>query len=111
MEISFVNAHQLGPATRSAECAAILCSPCSWSPRFTGRNTWPSDKAAAEVQASIATFTHVDWNGEGRTKVGVFRIGFFWVLDTNGNQIFDQGIDEAFAFGGITGDKPVVGKW
>src|SRR6266436_5135385 len=29
------------------------------SPRFTGRNTWPSAKPAAEVQASIATFTQV----------------------------------------------------
>jgi hypothetical protein len=38
-------------------------------------------------------------------------MGFFWVLDTNGNQSFDPGIDQAFAFGGITGDKPVVGKW
>ena len=47
----------------------------------------------------------------GRTKVGVFRMGFFWVLDTNGNQSLDAGIDQAFAFGGITGDKPVVGKW
>jgi len=51
-----------------------------------------------------------DWNGDGRTKVGVFRDGFFWVLDTNGNQIFDSG-DAAFAFGGIAGDKPVAGKW
>jgi hypothetical protein len=52
-----------------------------------------------------------DWNGDGRTKVGVFRMGFFWVLDTNGNQTFDAGTDQAFAFGGITGDIPVVGKW
>jgi hypothetical protein len=52
-----------------------------------------------------------DWNGDGRTKVGVFRMGFFWVLDTNGNQTFDAGTDQAFAFGGINGDIPVVGKW
>src|SRR5579859_4135909 len=36
-----------------------MASPCTLSPRFTGRNTWPSPKPAAEVQASIATFTQV----------------------------------------------------
>ena len=54
-----------------------------------------------------------DWNGNGITKVGVFRLGFFWVLDANGNHQFDgaTGGDLAFAFGGVLGDKPVVGKW
>ena len=27
------------------------------------------------------------------------------------NQVFDAGTDQAFAFGGIIGDRPVVGKW
>jgi Beta-propeller repeat/Viral BACON domain len=55
-----------------------------------------------------------DWNGDGTSKVGVFRLGFFWVLDANGNRQFDgtgAGGDLAFAFGGIQGDKPVTGKW
>jgi len=55
-----------------------------------------------------------DWNGDGRSKVGVFRSGFFWVLDANGNYQFDgtgMGHDLAFPFGGIAGDIPVVGKW
>ena len=55
-----------------------------------------------------------DWNGDGTSKVGVFRQGFFWVLDANGNHQFDgtgPGQDFAFAFGGLSGDKPVVGKW
>ncbi len=55
-----------------------------------------------------------DWNGDGTTKIGVFRGGFFWVLDANGNHQFDgtgAGQDLAFAFGGIMGDVPVVGKW
>jgi hypothetical protein len=55
-----------------------------------------------------------DWNGDGTSKVGVFRLGFFWVLDANGNHLFDgtgPGQDLAFPFGGIGGDKPVVGKW
>src|ERR1019366_6898418 len=52
-----------------------------------------------------------DWNGDGRTKVGLFRQGFFWILDTNGNGVFEQSTDSAFAFGGVAGDVPVVGDW
>jgi hypothetical protein len=52
-----------------------------------------------------------DWNGDGRTKVGLFRQGFFWILDTNGNGTFDQSVDTAFAFGGVAGDVPIVGDW
>ena len=51
-----------------------------------------------------------DWNGDGTTKVGVFRLGFFWVLDTNGDKVFTAG-EQAFPFGGLAGDIPVVGKW
>ena len=51
-----------------------------------------------------------DWNGNGISKVGIFRQGFLWVLDVNGDQMIDAG-DYVFAFGGITGDKPVVGAW
>ncbi len=52
-----------------------------------------------------------DWNGSGTTKVGLFRQGFFWILDTNGNGIFEQALDHTYAFGGIAGDVPVVGDW
>jgi hypothetical protein len=52
-----------------------------------------------------------DWNGDGRSKVGIFRAGFFWILDNNGNGAFQQGVDQAFAFGGVAGDVPVVGDW
>jgi uncharacterized repeat protein (TIGR01451 family) len=52
-----------------------------------------------------------DWNGDGRSKVGIFRQGFFWILDMNGNGAFEQGIDSAFAFGGVAGDVPIVGDW
>jgi hypothetical protein len=51
-----------------------------------------------------------DWNGDGRTKIGLFRQGFFWILDTNGNGTFDTG-DQSFAYGGIPGDVPIVGDW
>ncbi len=52
-----------------------------------------------------------DWNGDGRTKAGLFRQGFFWILDYNGNGVFEQGIDKTYTFGGVAGDVPVVGDW
>jgi len=48
-----------------------------------------------------------DWLGGGRTNPGIFRAGFFWILDTNG----DRGIGSAFAFAAVPGYKPVIGKW
>jgi hypothetical protein len=68
-----------------------------------------------------------DWSGTGSSKVGIFRSGFLWLLDANGNGMFDAG-DAAFGFGGVTGcigslpgyyssepagscDIPVVGDW
>ncbi len=52
-----------------------------------------------------------DWNGDGRDKVGIFRAGFLWILDTNGDGMFEQGTDQTIAFGGVNGDVPVVGDW
>src|SRR5450755_3341716 len=51
-----------------------------------------------------------DWMGTGISNVGIFRSGYYWILDSNGNHQYD-GSDLAFAFGGIANDVPVVGKW
>jgi hypothetical protein len=51
-----------------------------------------------------------DWTGDGRSKIGVFRAGT-WFLDMNANGKWDgNGIDSQFAFGS-PGDTPVVGRW
>ena len=54
-----------------------------------------------------------DWNNTGFAKAGVFRLGFFWVVDNNGSAPMVLGSSQlvAFPFGGIAGDVPVVGKW
>jgi hypothetical protein len=55
-----------------------------------------------------------DWLGTGKSCIGVFRSGFFWVFDLNCNGTFDgtdAGQDAAFPFGGLSGDVPVVGAW
>jgi hypothetical protein len=54
-----------------------------------------------------------DWNGAGRSEIGVVRptsSGVLqWTLDTNGDGVFDSG-DSVFYFG-LNGDIPVVGDW
>jgi hypothetical protein len=53
-----------------------------------------------------------DWNGDGRTKTGVFRNGL-WVLDYNADGKVDAnpGPDRVIAFDGKAGDTPLVGRW
>ena len=36
-----------------------------------------------------------DWNGDGRSKVGYFRQGFLWILDYNGNGVYEPGVDKS----------------
>ena len=51
-----------------------------------------------------------DWNGDGRTKVGMYHKGVFY-LDYNGNGRFDPD-DKVYHFvPRQTGDVPVVGDW
>ena len=55
-----------------------------------------------------------DWNGDGRTKIGVVRVingELHWYLDWNGNGIWEgPEIDRRFECG-IAGDTPIVGQW
>ena len=54
-----------------------------------------------------------DWNGSGTSKIG-FYLNCFWVLDYNGNGLYDgtgPGDDRFIAFGGSVGYQPIVGKW
>jgi len=59
------------------------------------------------------TFLVGDWNGDGKSKIGVVRPGANGVavfsLDTNGDGAFDAG-DQVFSFG-LNGDKFLVGRW
>jgi hypothetical protein len=52
-----------------------------------------------------------DWNGDGKTKIGIYHQGF-WLLDYNGNGVWDGpgGGDKFIALGGA-GYLPVVGDW
>jgi PKD repeat protein/predicted secreted protein len=53
-----------------------------------------------------------DWNADGRTEIGVFRNStHLFYLDFNGNGAWNgASIDRQYNFG-LTGDKPLSGKW
>lgn len=50
-----------------------------------------------------------DWNGDGRSDIGVFSQGI-WRIDSNGDGVIDPSVDKTFQFGS-PGNKPVVGDW
>jgi len=53
-----------------------------------------------------------DWNNDGKTEIGVFRNStHLFYLDLNGNGVWNgASVDRQYNFG-ITGDKPLAGKW
>ncbi len=54
-----------------------------------------------------------DWNGTGKTSIGVYRPSTGdWFLDMNGNGNFDGcAVDACLGPFGQAGDAPVVGQW
>jgi hypothetical protein len=55
-----------------------------------------------------------DWDGNGIDELGVARPngtgGLVFSLDSNGNLVFDPGVDQVFNFG-LANDRIVVGDW
>ncbi|TAN39375.1 MAG: hypothetical protein EPN25_11985 [Nitrospirae bacterium] len=53
-----------------------------------------------------------DWDGDGKTEIGIYADGL-WYLDRNGNGQWEgSGADLFYSFGGgLTGAVPVVGDW
>jgi len=53
-----------------------------------------------------------DWNGDGKTQIGVYQDGI-WYLDMNNNVQWDgEEVDVRGVFGiGLVGEVPVVGDW
>jgi hypothetical protein len=51
-----------------------------------------------------------DWNGDGKTQVGVFNAGV-WFRDINGNRTWDSADQASAAFFGWDGATPMPGDW
>ena len=52
-----------------------------------------------------------DWNGDGRTKIGIYSAGN-WILDYNGNYGWDgTGVDKVLSWTTDPNESPVVGDW
>jgi len=53
-----------------------------------------------------------DWDGTGKTKIGIYRPSTGeWLLDWDGDGVFNPAHDKRYTFGGLPGDVPVVGDW
>jgi len=56
-----------------------------------------------------------DWTSSGKSCIGIFRSGAFWLLDLNCNGTYDgttgSSPDAFFPFGGLANDTPVVEAW
>jgi len=115
-----------------ARCPAVGGS-CTWivdSAGMTlGANPTPIDVRPTSTTAGAFTapggFQPGDaavmgnWNGTGKLRMGFFRSSLgAWYVDTNGNGVFDPGVDQIFSFGlppspntGGVADQPIVGFW
>jgi PKD repeat protein len=51
-----------------------------------------------------------DWNGDGKTKIGVYKEGM-WYLDWNGNGAWEEGTDKFYNNPARSDFIPVIGDW
>jgi uncharacterized protein YjiK len=85
-----------------------------WQLDVNGNGVW--DGAPPDLNLSLgwagATYVTGDWNGDGRTKAGIFYNGY-WFLDYDGNGVWDGGVvDKQYIFGWADPNViPVVGDW
>ena len=88
----------------------------AWYLDYNGNGQWDG----CDIDSCIPAFGELpgdipvvgDWNGDGKTNIGFYRNGA-WYLDKNGNGKWDGcAIDACLpAFGGLDIDKPLIGDW
>jgi len=132
-----VGSWQTSPTTPAMQIGVVHCptvgASCTWTVDSIGKtgsaNPTPIDVRATAITAG--TFTAAggfqggdvavmgNWNGNGKLRMGIFRSSTGqWYVDTNGNGVYDPGVDQVFAFGlapganpGGVADQPIVGFW
>jgi FtsP/CotA-like multicopper oxidase with cupredoxin domain len=82
-----------------------------WYRDTNGNNIWEAGVDASSKLGIAGDIPVVgDWDGNGVSRIGVFRGAGYWYRDTNGNGVWDSGTDSTTKFG-IAGDLPVTGDW
>jgi serine-aspartate repeat-containing protein C/D/E len=97
---------------------AAFVDRTEWQPTRLRQGIWTilSEHEAGEPGAPQAFLFGIpgaipvvgDWNGDGRSEIGLYLKGE-WFLDLNGNGQWDA--DDLWAKLGSEGDRPVVGDW
>jgi C1A family cysteine protease len=81
---------------------------------YNGNGVWNGASVDRQYNFGLSGDKPVsgDWNADGRTEIGVFRNStHLFYLDYNGNGVWNgASVDRQYNFG-ISGDKPVTGKW
>jgi hypothetical protein len=85
-----------------------------WSLDTNGNGVFDASDQVFTFGQSGDRFVVGDWNGAGKTEIGVVRTAMGqptaqFILDTNGNGTMDTG-DSSFTFG-LANDLFIVGKW
>ena len=88
----------------------------TWLLDYNGNGVWDGPTVDKAIYWSTGQSTDVpvmgDWNGDGRTKIGIYNNGT-WILDYNGNGVWEgPGIDKTIYWSTAqAGEVPVVGDW
>ena len=83
---------------------------------YDGNGIWDGPSVDKAIYWSTGQSTDVpvlgDWNGDGRTKIGIYNNGT-WILDYNGNGVWEgPGVDKTVYWStGQAGEVPVAGDW
>jgi parallel beta-helix repeat protein len=98
----------------ASEIAVFRPGTGQWIIDYNGNFVWDGTGSGQDVTASLGQTGDVavagDWDSTSTGKLGVFRNGF-WILDYNGNFIWDGTPSDKVVGFGTTGDVPVAGKW
>jgi uncharacterized delta-60 repeat protein len=82
---------------------------------LNGNGQYDGPQESFVFGAATDGFIVGDWNGDGKSKLGVYRsspvnsgVGYF-TLDSNGDRTYDSG-DEVFEYG-LASDRFIAGNW
>ena len=86
----------------------------NWILDYNGNGVWDGPSVDRAIYwgtgESSEVFVTGDWNGDGRSKIGIYVDGT-WILDYNGNYAWDGTETDKLIYFGGPGYRPMVGDW